>query len=688
MATDIKLPDVGDEDIEDVTINRWLVSEGDEVSEGDVLLEVATDKVDTEIEATASGTILKLNFGEGELVDVDAVLGLIGEPGEEANGASGGDGEDAESDDSSEQQTESQSEPGAEQQEESQAAQQKAEPQAEQASADSGGSSADGGSSDSGSSGETIEVRLPQDDEIDEVTINRWLVSEGDEVNEGDILLEVATDKVDTEIPSPASGTVLKLNFGEGELIDISAVVAVIGPEGASVSDGGGDQPQQKPSGDSDQQEAKAQAGKWEAPKTQSEQEMANEAQVNGADVKASPVARRVAEDRGVSLGQINGTGPGGQITKDDVVAFAEGGGQGKSGGQSEPGEALPGDLADVAPLVVTRLAAEYNIDLDELAQDKPFSALTKYDVLSAVATREAGEPVTVERSFKIPERQPQQQAAPQETQQEQAPSQPKQAKSPEKAPAKQPAKQAAPAAGDAELVKPTRMRQIIARNTFESLQSSPQLTTWHDVDMTAVIQHRKASKKEFASQGVNLTVTAYLIAATVEGLKAVPAANGKWTDDGIRIPRVYNVGMAASLPADEHGLGGLIVPVIHNAGDLNLMGIARQVNELAEKARNNKLTGPDLQGGTFTLTNYGTSGSVFQTPIIHEGQAGILGTGATEKRAVVVSNGHPLEANMGDYLAFKPMMTLAFTFDHRVLDGATADAFCVAVKEALEGWS
>jgi 2-oxoglutarate dehydrogenase E2 component (dihydrolipoamide succinyltransferase) len=231
-------------------------------------------------------------------------------------------------------------------------------------------------------------------------------------------------------------------------------------------------------------------------------------------------------------------------------------------------------------------------------------------------------------------------------------------------------------------------MRQIIARNTFESLQSSPQLTTWHDVDMTAVLQHRKAHKNEFAAQGVNLTVTAYLVAATVEGLRAMPAANAKWTDDGVVVKRYYNIGMAAALPADKNGFGGLIVPVIKNAGDLNLLGIARRVNELAEKARTNKLTGDDLQGGTFTLTNYGTSGSRFQTPIIHEGQAGILGTGAVEKQAVVVSNGHPLEPNMGDYLTFKPMMTLAFTFDHRVLDGGTADAFCVAVKKALESWS
>ena len=337
---------------------------------------------------------------------------------------------------------------------------------------------------------------------------------------------------------------------------------------------------------------------------------MANKADTNGADVKASPVARRVAEDQGVSLGQINGTGPGGQITKDDVMAFAEGGGQrksdGQSGGQSAAGEALPGDLANVAPLVVTRLAAEYNIDLDEIAQDKPFSALTKYDVLSAIATREAGEPVTVERSFEMPERQPQQQAAPaQEPQSQEQQAQPDVKAQPSQGQPKQ-AKQAKPerkpapeaeAGENEELVKLSSMRRAVARNVTSSVFTAPHVTTMHDVDMTAVLQHRKANKREFASQGVNLTITAYFIAAVIEGLKAVPAANATYTDDGVIIKRYYNIGMAVALPMDANGIGGLIVPVIKNAGDLNLMGLARQVNDLAEKARDGKLKSDDLPG-------------------------------------------------------------------------------------------
>ena len=231
-------------------------------------------------------------------------------------------------------------------------------------------------------------------------------------------------------------------------------------------------------------------------------------------------------------------------------------------------------------------------------------------------------------------------------------------------------------------------MRLAVARTTSESAYTAPHVTTMWDVNMSAALAHRKAHKAEFAAAGVNLTVTAYLIAAIVDGLKAVPAANATWTDEGVLIKRSYNVGMAVALPADEYGMGGLIVPVIRNAGDLNLMGLARAVNDFAAKARAGELSAADLADGTFTLSNYGTSGSRFQTPIIVQPQVGILGVGAIEKRAVVISQGHPLEANTGDHLAFLPMTTLGFSYDHRVLDGATADAFCNTVKSSLEAWA
>jgi 2-oxoglutarate dehydrogenase E2 component (dihydrolipoamide succinyltransferase) len=516
-----------------------------------------------------------------------------------------------------------------------------------------------------------VELKLPDLGEgIEDATISRWLVKEGDEVKEGDVVLEVATDKVDTEVPAPAGGKLLKVNFGEGSLVPVGSVLGVIGAEGEQVEtqpagDGGARQatpePRAAPAVPEEEPPA-AKAGTEAAPPSE-----------NGNEVKASPVAKRVAADKGIALDNVAGTGPGGRITKDDVLASADG-----KGKRAAPeAAALPGDLADVPTLSVRRLAAENNIDLEEIAGGRPLSTLTRYDVLSAVASRAAGKPVTVEPGF-APQQAPQPAAPPA------AP-----ASRPEAATAAQP-KTTPPTQVGAreELVKHSRMRQAIARNTAASAFGIPHVTTVWEVNMAAVIAHRKAHKDEFAAAGVNLTITAYLIAAMIEGIKAVPAANSSYTDEGVLIKYYTNIGMAVALPPDKYGLGGLIVPVIKNAGDLNLMGLARAVNDLAERARANQLRSEDLQDGTITLTNYGTSGSRLQTPIIVQPQAAILGVGAIEKRPVVVSQGNSLEPNVGDYLAFLPMTTLALSYDHRVLDGATADAYCAAVKKALESWS
>jgi 2-oxoglutarate dehydrogenase E2 component (dihydrolipoamide succinyltransferase) len=323
----------------------------------------------------------------------------------------------------------------------------------------------------------------------------------------------------------------------------------------------------------------------------------------------------------------------------------------------------------------VARLAVENHVDLRALAGDRPLAAITKSEVLSAIATRAAGHTVTVHpRPVPASIAPPVSAAAPPPA-------------TPRPAPAPAPAAPAAPQAGE-DFIPHSRMRQLIARNTMQSAFGIPHVTTMWDVNMAAVLEHRKAHKAEFAAAGVNLTVTAYLVQAIVAALKAVPVANARWTDEGVVLKRFYHIGVAVALPPDKNGIGGLIVPVIKHASDLNLMGIARVVNDLAERARAGQLKPAELQEGTFTLTNYGTSGSRFQTPVIHDGQAGILGVGAIEKRPVVVSKGSPLEANTGDHLAFLPMTTLGFSYDHRILDGATADAFCAAVKNTLENWS
>lgn len=508
----------------------------------------------------------------------------------------------------------------------------------------------------------STEVKLPDLGEgIADVTISRWRAKEGDTVNAGDVIVEVATDKVDTEVSAPASGTLLQIKFREGELAPANAILAYIGAAGESVN--GAATPAAaapKPTAEPSPPPPVAAAAPVE-PTT------------DGREIKATPVAKRLATELGVALDQIQGTGVGGNITKEDVQAYAEQANAAPVPSQPTaavatpaPAIPVPGAAADAPTLAVQRIAAEQNINLAQAFPGRPLSSLSRYEVLAA-----AGKAVPAAEQIQAPAVLP--------------PTAATAAPAPVVAP---PAPRPTPAnvkAGE-ELIPHTRMRQLVAQNTSKSLFTAPHVTSMWDVDMSAVIAHRKAKKNEFATAGVNLTITAYLVQALIAGLQAVPAANATWSDEGVLIKRYYHIGMAVAVPADKNGLGGLIVPVIKNAGDLNLMGLAKAVNDLAERARANKLTSDDLQGGTFTLTNYGTSGSRFQTPIIVQPQVGILGTGAIEKRPVVVSNGNPLEANMGDYLTFKPMMTLGFSYDHRVLDGATADAFCAAVKKTLEG--
>jgi 2-oxoglutarate dehydrogenase E2 component (dihydrolipoamide succinyltransferase) len=197
------------------------------------------------------------------------------------------------------------------------------------------------------------------------------------------------------------------------------------------------------------------------------------------------------------------------------------------------------------------------------------------------------------------------------------------------------------------------------------------------EADMSRVVAHRSANKEAFARDGANLTFTVYFIAAIVAGLKVNPMANSSWTEDGILLHHAINIGMATSLGAD-----GLIVPVIKGADGLSLLGMARAVNDLSGRARAKKLHPDEVRGGTFTLTNHGTAGSLFAMPIMNQPQSGILGAGAMQKRAVVVT-----DSNGGDSIAIRPMVFLSYVFDHRILDGASADAFLAKVKETLEAW-
>ncbi len=407
---------------------------------------------------------------------------------------------------------------------------------------------------------------------VDEVTVTKWLKKEGETVNELEPLLEVNTDKVDTEVPSPAAGTVLKIVAPEGLPARVGAVLAFIGKPGESLDSAktvaapGGAQAQAQPavSRPSEMQHTAPSNGGGQTPGD------------GGQSGFISPVVSRIAAEHRVDLSQVRGTGLNGRITKNDVLAFVE-------SGRAQP----------------------------------------------------AGTPIA--------------QVPPQVT----------------------------AGVGD-QLIKHTTIRRQIAEHMSMSQKTSPHVLTVMEADMSRVSAHRAANKDQFARDGAKLTFTAYFISAIVAALKAYPMVNSTCTEDGLIVHSAVNIGMATSL-GDE----GLIVPVIKNADNLSLLAIARAVNDLGNRARTKKLQPDDVRGGTFTLTNQGIAGSLFAMPIINQPQSAILGTGALQKRVVVVT-----DANGNDSIAIRPMVYLSLVFDHRILDGASADAFLAKVKTALESWS
>lgn len=299
---------------------------------------------------------------------------------------------------------------------------------------------------------------------------------------------------------------------------------------------------------------------------------------------------------------------------------------------------------------VVGRIAAENGVDVDAVPGTGEGGRVTKKDILAYLDARGAAAPAPWElpgsgELFK-----------------------------PSDAPAPDPAP-AGPESGD-RLIPHSPMRRAIAEHMVRSVRTSPHVTTIFEVDLSRVVAHRAAHRSAFDRDGVNLTFTPYLIAAIVAGLKRHPRVNSTWEDNGIRVLGQVHIGVAVALGDD-----GLIVPVIRNADTLNLLGLARAVNDLANRARRKQLKPDETLGGTFTLTNHGASGSLLAAPIINQPQCGILAAGKIEKRAIVVSAGGV------DSIAIKTMAYLGLTFDHRILDGASADAFMTTVKAALEEW-
>ncbi|MDG4799498.1 2-oxoglutarate dehydrogenase, E2 component, dihydrolipoamide succinyltransferase [Micromonospora sp. WMMD980] len=608
MPVSVTMPRLG-ESVTEGTVTRWLKQEGDTVEVDEPLLEVSTDKVDTEIPSPAAGVLSRIVVGEDETAEVGSELAVIAGEGEDAGSAA-------------KEEVEPATEPTAAAEgtgpEPEQAAEAAAEPEAEAEQP-----AVEEPAQPAASSGEGTPVTMPAlGESVTEGTVTRWLKQVGETVEVDEPLLEVSTDKVDTEIPSPVAGTVQEIKVAEDETADVGAVLAIVGAAGAAPAETKPEpkpepkaeaKPEPKPepkaepkpapkveeptpgmsynepSAEAEQatEPAKAEQAAQPAAPTPAPQRPSAPAQGGGEEAAGyvTPLVRKLAAEHGVELGSVNGTGVGGRIRKQDVLEAAE---------------------------------------KAKAAQARPAAA----------------EPAAA------------------------------------KAPA-QPAAKPEPSAKRGTTEKLPRIRATIAKRMQQSLHETAQLTTVVEVDVTKVAKLRARAKDSFqAKHGVKLSFLPFFALAAIEALQTHPIIQASMDLDGgtITYPAAEHLGIAVDTER------GLLVPVIHNAGDLNMGGIAKRIADLAERTRANKITPDEMAGATFTLTNTGSRGALFDTPIVPSPQSAMLGTGAVVKRPVVVN-----DPELGEVIAVRSMVYLAMSYDHRLIDGADAARFLTSVKERLE---
>jgi 2-oxoglutarate dehydrogenase E2 component (dihydrolipoamide succinyltransferase) len=494
------------------------------------------------------------------------------------------------------------------------------------------------------STGTQVEVVMPQMGvSVSEGTITRWLKQPGDTIALDEPLLEISTDKVDTEVPSPGEGVVAEIRVQEGETVEVGTVLAVIAPAGSATSPA----PVEAPEPEAPEPEPVAAAASPAEPMSppapeppapvapaaqpQSPEPAPQPTGTGNGRTFVSPVVARIAAEHGVDPGAISGTGQGGRVTKKDILAFIE---SGAAAAPEAPAPAAPAEAATPAP-----------------PQAEPVPA-----PIAASAPPVAPTPATP-----APPQAPAPPVAP-----------------PPPAPVVQPATPVM-AAGTEHEEPMNAMRRGIAEHMRRSLDTSAHVTSAIEVDMSRVVAARETLKQEFQrAYGVNPTYLAFVTKAAVETLRDWPWVNGELRGERIVTRSYVNVGIAVSL---EEGKG-LIVPVIRNAQDLNLLGIARAIADVAERARTKKLMPDDVQGGTFTITNPGGYGTFHGTPVISQPQAAILGTYALVKRPWVVQ-----DALGEDVIAIRPMMNVTLTYDHRLVDGAYSGGFLRDLRARLEAW-
>jgi 2-oxoglutarate dehydrogenase E2 component (dihydrolipoamide succinyltransferase) len=602
MSNSVQMPALG-ESVTEGTVTRWLKQVGDTVAVDEPLLEVSTDKVDTEIPSPAAGTLTKIIVGEDETVEVGAQLAIIG-GGSGQGGSAGGSG------DAAPQQEEAPAPPSTQDAQAAPESQQEPDPEQPPAAA---------AAPSSGGSGAGQAVQMPAlGESVTEGTVTRWLKAVGDSVEVDEPLLEVSTDKVDTEIPSPVAGTLLEILVGEDETAEVGADLARIGDASAQSASA----PQDAPA-----QEAPAQ-----------EETLADEVE-----------QRKAAEEEAEKATQ-----PSSGSSAEPAAAPAQPAQQSPSAPapsapapQASPAAEATGGSTYVTPLV-RKLAKDLGVDLSSLTGTGVGGRVRKQDVQEAA-----------DKAAEAAKAAQQQASAP--------------AAAPAASAAKSPAVEVSPKRGTTE--KMSRLRKVIAQRMKESLQNSAQLTTVIEVDVTKVARLRARAKDNFAvTEGAKLTFLPFFVKAAVEALKQHPSLNASIDGENIVYHGSENISLAVDTPK------GLITPVIKDAGDLNLGGLARKISDLAARTRASKITPDDLSGGTFTITNTGSIGALFDTPILNAPQVAILGTGALVKRPVVLT-----DADGQDTIAVRSMMYLALSYDHQIVDGADAARFLQTIKKRIE---
>jgi len=600
MSTEVTLPALG-ESVTEGTISRWLKAVGETVEVDEPLLEVSTDKVDTEIPSPVAGVLLEIRFEEDDVAEVGAVLAVVGDA-EESGGSDSSDdsepaGDEAEAQEVPEEATE-------------EAADEARSNAADEVKGDSAPSS--GGGSASGT-----EVTLPAlGESVTEGTVSRWLKEVGDPVEVDEPLLEVSTDKVDTEIPSPVAGTLLEIRFEEDDVAEVGAVLAIVGDaDAAPAEDAPAEPAQDKKAGKAD-------------PTTQAGTDPDEVAPEKAAPVEVEDEPAQEAPAKKPAPKQSEGKSP---EVKAEVARRAS---------EAE------GDGTYVTPLV-RKLAREHDVELSSVTGTGVGGRIRKQDVLSAAeeAKKKAAEKPAAKE-----------------------------------APSEKKASTPAPSASSevrGTTEKLSRLRKTIANRMVQSLQVSAQLTATVEVDVTAISRIRAVAKDDFKKrEGASLSYLPFITKAAIEALKAFPKINARIDTEAGTV--TYADGEHIGIAVDTEK--GLLVPVIKDAGDLNLTGLAKKIGDLASRTRASKVGPDELSGSTFTITNYGSAGTLFDTPIVNQPEVAILGTGALVKRPVVVKDQFDQ-----DVIAIRDMMYLSMSYDHRLIDGALAARFLSMVKARLE---